>query len=84
MKQPEWTKTSPTAETWRERFNKEFSVGSFTWNGDNATGLISARSTQRKVRNFIASEIAKAEERGYERGSDEMGDAAEAAGLTYR
>ena len=54
-------------EEWRERFEKMFSVASFTWNGDNATGLKAAKMTQRNVKSFLASELALARKEERER-----------------
>ena len=36
-----------------KEFDKEFTYASFTWNGDNKTGVDCAKKTMRKVKSFI-------------------------------
>lgn len=40
-------------------FDKKFTLGSFTWNGDNATGADFAANTRRKLRLFIRNALKK-------------------------
>lgn len=39
-----------------KRFNKRFNYANFTWNGDNETGLKSAKKQLKSVKSFIHSE----------------------------
>jgi hypothetical protein len=42
---------------WKEQFDEEFNWASFTWNGDNATGIRFAKNKKMKVKRFISTEI---------------------------
>lgn len=46
----------------RERFNEKFTYASFTWNGDNATGVKFAKNTKKKILDFIEQELKKERE----------------------
>ncbi len=48
--------------TMRERFDKKFTYASFTWNGDNATGVKFAKNTKKKMLDFIEQELKKERE----------------------
>lgn len=45
---------------WEKEFEEQFTVASFTWNGDNKTGLDFAKKTRKKVKSFITHQRQQA------------------------
>ena len=50
---------SELPQEWEKEFEKKFSYSSFTWNGDNNTGVKFAKQTKTKIKSFIKSTIAQ-------------------------
>lgn len=42
---------------WKKKFNEEFGIATFTWNGNHETGLDLANKSRKRVKNFISQEI---------------------------
>lgn len=68
------------AESWEIEFDKNFSIDSFTWNGDFFHGLALAKSTRNKIKSFIRKTRQEAVEEALKKESIawcECGDALE-------